>query len=493
MKKLMILLAGMMITTILFGQQMRYTETLFDNMNVTLNVVYGSAPKLNAAYNDESNTSQMDLVMDVFEPAGDDLTLRPAIIFAHGGAFVSGNRNHDDMVAFCDTLAKKGYVTATIDYRLGMYMTSAASCTRAVYRGLQDGRSAVRYLRAHAATYGIDPTRVYFAGSSAGGFIALQSVFMNREEDKPQEAGTYTYHNPLFPFNEITAPDLGDYDIGSHLELNGTPDAIMSLWGAVQHTDIIQAGDAVPLLLVHGMADAIVPFSCGHPFGYPVFPVTYGSEPIQNQLRDLQFSPVETYFPEGEGHEFYGVSNGNWDPAPNAYWPIVVQRAVDFFYRQHRPEAGYAYETDELTVVFTNTSSGATDYHWDFGDGATSQAMNPTHVYAEPGNYRVLLHVENEIRSWHRYSAQVVVSATGWDDQVIPDPICYPNPIKDLLVIDQLPTLSQIKIFTATGQQIQNIKTNHPKTVLQTTDWPQGIYLVSIITADKQFQYRILK
>jgi hypothetical protein len=79
----------------------------------------------------------------------------------NGGAFLLGNKNHDDMMAFCTEFARKGYVTASINYRLGMNVASAMSATRAVYRGLQDGRSAVRFFRKNAAKYGIDANKVY--------------------------------------------------------------------------------------------------------------------------------------------------------------------------------------------------------------------------------------------------------------------------------------------------------------------------------------------
>ena len=87
-------------------------------------MVYGSAPALNFPYANENSSSNDNLVMDIYEPLGDVLTQRPAIVFAHSGGFITGDRNHDDMVAFCDSFARKGYVTATIDYRQNFYLLS---------------------------------------------------------------------------------------------------------------------------------------------------------------------------------------------------------------------------------------------------------------------------------------------------------------------------------------------------------------------------------
>ncbi|PIP14397.1 MAG: hypothetical protein COX48_01015 [bacterium (Candidatus Stahlbacteria) CG23_combo_of_CG06-09_8_20_14_all_34_7] len=146
--------------------QYRYVNSIFDSVEITTGVIYGTAPFLNSFYYDENSFTTGNLVMDLYRPYGDIMTGRPAIIFAHGGGFITGNRNHDDMMAFCDSFAKKGYVTVTIDYRQGVYVASNADLhyTRSVYRGIQDGRAIVRYLRANASLYGIDPDMIYFTG-----------------------------------------------------------------------------------------------------------------------------------------------------------------------------------------------------------------------------------------------------------------------------------------------------------------------------------------
>ena len=123
--------------------------------------------------------------------------------------FSTGSRNVDDMVAFCDSFARKGYVTITIDYRQGVQVADNADMhyTRAAYRGIQDGRTAVRYLRANAATYGIDTNNIYWGGNSAGSFIGLHAIFMD-EAEKPASAGAVSYSIAMMPF---LGPDLGRF------------------------------------------------------------------------------------------------------------------------------------------------------------------------------------------------------------------------------------------------------------------------------------------
>ncbi len=306
--------------------QQRYADSLFAVQQTDTNLVYATAPQLQSPYAGESATQSTSLKMHVFQPAGDTEQERPMLLCFHGGAFVSGNKEHDDMLAFCRTFAAKGYVTATVQYRLGMNATSAVSGTRSVYRALQDGRAAIRYAKAHASTFGIDTSRVFMLGSSAGAFIGLQAIYMNTSAEKPAAAGHISHMPPTLD----DGPDLGGLDaIESSLTGFGQPAAVISLWGAVQDTVLITPTDVTPVLLVHGTADNIVPFGVGSPFNLTSLPATYGSSPIHERLMNLGF-PHETYFVPGEGHEFYGVSNGMWNPAPNAYWDTVVTRVTEF-------------------------------------------------------------------------------------------------------------------------------------------------------------------
>ena len=119
------------------------------------------------------------------------------------------------MVAFCDSFARKGYVTATIDYRQGVEVVDNGNLhyTRSAYRGVQDGRAAVRFLRANAETYGIDPDKIYWGSNSAGSFIGLNSIYMDSNE-KPTHVGSVNYTDGMIPYS---GPDLGGLDIGLNI------------------------------------------------------------------------------------------------------------------------------------------------------------------------------------------------------------------------------------------------------------------------------------
>lgn len=398
--------------SLLHAQVRRYVENIAASSTVTTDVVYGQAPFLNGLGTNETSTSQGDLVMDIYTPSGDAHDLRAAIIFAHAGGFFNGNRNHDDMVALCDSFARKGYVTATIDYRKGFWPLSDAELhgTRAVYRGIQDGRTAVRYFRANAASLGVDPDQIYLAGSSAGGFIALHGIYMTELAEVPPETGEVQYVDFL---TTRTTPDLGPPDAGSNTGVSGTPNGVVNLWGAVASIDLVDATDDQPIFLAHGTADATVPFVSGPPFGFTGFPDVFGSGPISDQLTLNGTADFETYFVPGGEHEFYGTDNGTWSNGigPNAYWDTLLPRITQFLWRQHKPVANFTFDADGLTADFTDASSGALAWFWDFGDGTTSTLTNPDHTYPAAGDYPVALFVQNDLLSWDTLEQVVTVEA----------------------------------------------------------------------------------
>ncbi len=389
------------------AQTYRYAKSIFPSATKTANVVYGNVPFLNSAYYDEGATTNGDLLMDIYEPTGDTRTDRPAIIFAHGGGFATGNRNVDDMEAFCDSFARKGYVTVTIDYRQGVEVTDNGNLhyTRAAYRGLQDGRTAVRFIRANAATYGIDPTKIYWGGNSAGSFIGLNAIYMDADE-KPADAGAVSYS---VGFSTYTGPDLGNLDIGGNLSENGEPDAVMACWGGVGDVLQVEAENNQNVFLVHGTADGTVPFNSGPPFGLSGINDVFGSNAINTQLNSVGIPAQMTYFVEGEDHEFYGVSNGDWDPAPNEYWDTVVVKATKFYHEQFKPTADFSSSAFGLDVDFSDLSSEAISWIWDFGDSQTSTDQNPSHTFAVAGDYNVMLYVENSQANWDTISKLVSV------------------------------------------------------------------------------------
>ncbi len=454
----------------------RYSTSVFNEIEIQYDVVYGNAPALAFPYLNENNTTAQDLLMDIYLPVGDTLDYRPALICAHSGAFVSGTKSAEDMVAFCDSLAHRGYVTASIDYRLGMNVFSSESSTRAVYRGLQDGRSAIRYLKENAQLYGVDTNNIYILGSSAGAYVGMHNIYMDTEDERPPE----TYNSP----------DLGCLDCsGNDYEHSGRAAGLISLWGALQDTTLIIETDTIPAFLAHGTADATVPIGFGSAFGNPAFPATYGSSLIAEQIENLG-NEVEKYFVAGEGHEFYGTDNGDWPGSPNQYWDTVFNKTESFMYDIHKPRAGFYYE-DLGIYEFFDQSISATSWYWDFGDGTYSTEQNPVHEYAEYGDYKVTQFVSNDLMSWDTLSSEVYFWL-GTQAKTDIEIRIYPNPSNNTINISSSSDRSfTIRIVNSRGQQALSLDLKEFETLyLDIRDYPSGIY--SIILSNEN-QTKVVK
>lgn len=297
----------------------RYISPIFDEIIVQENIIYGTAPQWNFPNLDE------DLKMDIYYPQDDNLGKRPCMIWAHPGGFLLGDKQADDMVALCDSFARRGYVTASINYRKGFNPVDATSSERAVYRGLQDGRAAFRYLAEHFDLYNIDTTKIFIGGSSAGALIAHHMSFMEEDE------------RPASSFEQTLAPDLGCIDCsGNDFVHEVNPIGNIALWGAIGDTAWVD--NPTPTLLVHGTADLIVPYNVGPPFELFTLPDVYGSLPIYERLTEQNY-PVQLESVLGEGHEPHGTANGYWLTPPTPYWFDMFDLIETFSFELLRPES----------------------------------------------------------------------------------------------------------------------------------------------------------
>lgn len=162
---------------------MRYRDPVFSNVTVTSNVGWSSAPDLNG--------NPVALSLDMYQPAGDTATQRPALVVAHSGGFYVHTKTDAVSVDFARYFASLGYVVISINYRLlakvdcgtlSGLITDSSGCKVAAMAATSDGQAAVRWLRANAATYRIDPNRIAMSGDSAG---AIMSILAGMLADVP--------------------------------------------------------------------------------------------------------------------------------------------------------------------------------------------------------------------------------------------------------------------------------------------------------------------
>jgi para-nitrobenzyl esterase len=206
---------------------LRYRDDVFTTVTTTPNITYGSAV--------DQDGHTVTLRLDMYQPAGDTVTARPAIVWVHGGSFCCGSKTSLELVEEANAFARKGYVNVSIDYRLvDDGCTPGADlgrCITAIGHAREDAQTAVRFLRSQATTYRIDPDRIAIGGTSAGAITALNVGY------SPENPG-----------------------VGQHQGFSSAVRAAQSISGAELSSGPINAGDA-PALLFHGTDDPVVPYS----------------------------------------------------------------------------------------------------------------------------------------------------------------------------------------------------------------------------------------
>lgn len=227
----------------------RYIDDVFPNVTKTT-VTYG--------FNINTLGQNQELKMDVYTPDGDTLSNRPVIIWAFGGSFIVGQRS--DMAEHCLAFARKGYVTATIDYRLWPLLQkgfpSGEQILGVVVQAVSDMKGSIRYFRKDADQsnqFKIDPAKIMVGGYSAGSVTALHVAHLDPQDSIP----------PIIA-NAINNNGGMNGNTGDSIMLT-YPTGVLScinLSGGLYEADWIDANSPA-FVSYHGNADATVPYESG--------------------------------------------------------------------------------------------------------------------------------------------------------------------------------------------------------------------------------------
>jgi len=156
---------------------------------------------------------------------------------------------------------------------------------------------------------------------------------------------------------------------------------------------------------------------------------------------------------------------------------------------QSKPDADYSFDLDGWEMTATNHSTGATAYHWDFGDGATDTVENPVHEFAGAGSYNIVLVAQNECGS-DTISRNLTI--TGTED--LEDGLAfslYPNPntgIFEISLSGNQAAPVKLEIFDILGRRIQEKSWTKRKSLTTTinlnTTLPKGNYVYALTFGD---------
>lgn len=198
--------------------------------------------------------------LDLILPAPPDPTRPPAalIVWIHGGSWDHGSYRQNPAQA----MVGRGYAVASIGYRLSSQAKYPAQ--------LEDCRAAIRWLRAHASEYGLDPTRIGVWGASAGGHLAalLGTAAGEKRFDAGENLGqSSAVQCVIDSFGPSDLLHWGNPPLLAALDTPDTPVARL-LGGRVRdHEELARIASPVtfvdrhsaPFLILHGANDPIVP------------------------------------------------------------------------------------------------------------------------------------------------------------------------------------------------------------------------------------------
>lgn len=218
------------------------------------------------------HTDSRPLMLDLYLPAATPEMLLPVIVYIHGGSWKRGSRRQCPALG----MVPKGYAVASIDYRLSQEAPFPAQ--------IEDCKSAVRWLRANAMKYKLDPDRIGAWGTSAGGHLA---ALLGTSGDIKELEGddNLQYSSRVQAVCAVAAPTdlrLGKNGAGSGVSgarpnigpraqealtglLGGSMESRSALAELASPIRYISKDDP-PFLIVHGASDQVVPVELSHRF-----------------------------------------------------------------------------------------------------------------------------------------------------------------------------------------------------------------------------------
>ena len=344
------LLTGILSTSV---AQTRYLDDVGDQIVVTSDVVYGS----NIGIITQTPALE-ELKMDLYQLAGDDTTTnKPVVIMLHTGSFLpaiangqpTGDKTDNAIVEMCERFAKKGYLAVALNYRLGWNPVSTSEDVRrstliqAAYRGLQDTKTAVRFLRKSAAEdgnpYGVGD-KFAVGGYGTGGYLSLAVATLN-DYDSELLMAKFIDNSGDTPMPYIIPSVLGNFEatdygmmpadttgdgvpdinvplcIPNHVGYSSEVDMVFNAGGALPDIYWLEAGE-VPIASMQNILDPDAPYGEGNvivPTTGEFVIVAHGSKLIQEKADSLGNNEVFEGMSTMLNDSWYGNGNGTTNAA----------------------------------------------------------------------------------------------------------------------------------------------------------------------------------
>jgi acetyl esterase/lipase len=269
-----------------------YITPIYAVQKTDSDLVYGTAVDYKGC------TQQLHL--DIYKPVGSTDIERPLMVLVHGGSFIGGTKQDPTIVDLANEFAARGYVVASVQYRLGMHLRSyvptpynlgdpnimcayahSSEVERAAFRGMQDVKGAIRFMKNRAAQDSTSADLVTVGGESAGAIISNLVGFMDDPSERPAACGSIADApvpasnlpctlNPCAT-NSRLRPDMGSIEGDMNLfpNVNANVKAVVSLYGAMfSNLFLINNHPPCRFYAYHQDCDPIVPSDSGGVYRY---------------------------------------------------------------------------------------------------------------------------------------------------------------------------------------------------------------------------------
>jgi len=218
---------------------------------------------------------------------------RPAIVFVHGGGWRIGHKRNGMMINGAMQYAAKGYVCITVNYRL-LQHASFPAC-------IEDVKTAVRWLRAHADEYNIDSERIGAFGNSAGAHL-VSMLGLTALEDELEGDGPWQGHSSHVSAVVAVAPPMDLSHWVKPQKSNPSKAQEAHDFSPINHVST----QMPPFLLIHGTLDVVVPYD--------------QSKAFVAAAKEAQALDVELLTVPAAGHNVFNLARQKTDPKVKAFF-----------------------------------------------------------------------------------------------------------------------------------------------------------------------------
>ena len=395
-----------------------------------------------------------NLGLEVYYPPLPQGEKRPLLFLVHGGGFVGGSRA--DFRAQAINIAKLGYITATIDYRLCKRnnclllnanpallcnLSWGADFAQSSYVATVDANNALKFLKQNSETYHIDTNNIIVGGHSAGAITVMQMAFLDQDEATTLGSGLAAAWGNLNQQQGIKG--------------------VVALSPSMHDTNFIDADENIPAFIVHGTCDPVLCYGTDGAFHCNTYPDIYGGSDAAVRMANLN-------------HNYYlftGVDMGH-DVGPLAnIWFIEM-----LYFMRKNVLCGESIQKHSVVDLNPESSECAVL------EG--NQVQGP-HTRLNP----VDLPQTNVFGNF-----PAPCNLTSVDENITEEISLYPNPANDYITID-IPTTynkSTLQILNVQGQLVYSQKVTEGVQNIQLDNLVSGLYMVTIQADGKRYSQKLI-